>query len=221
MIYIDKSNRCTEFDEYVNNDSLSDWVECKTEIKLKLHQHLWSEQQGLCIYCQQEIPKKKQTEASSEITSHIEHIRPRRGVNSNKYAHLQFCYNNLSVSCEGFDCKSDERKKEFCEHRKNNEYDESKFLNPVECSNIEDYFIYDINGNIHPNLSKNQESIDKAEYMIKKVLHLNNPILKKMRQRQYDLVMEEQLLGINIEEYLEPDYDLLPSFYSMLKQLFL
>ena len=115
MRYIDKSNRYAEFDEYVNNDSPSVWNELKTEIKLKLHQHLWRTQQGLCIYCQQEVPEKKEKEY--KIRSHIEHIRPR-----SQYAHLIFCYKNLSVSCEGFDCKTEslKPKKEFCEHNRDN-----------------------------------------------------------------------------------------------------
>ena len=180
MIYIDKSNRCAEFDEYVKNDSPSDWNEFKTDIKLELHQHLWREQQGLCIYCQPEVPEKKQTEY--KITSHIEHIRPRRGSNRDKYAHLQFCYKNLSVSCEGFDCKSDKRKQEFCEHRKGNEYDEGKFLNPVECKNIEDYFVYTIDGKIFPNPDQNQEDIAKAKYMISSVLDLDHPTLNATKK---------------------------------------
>jgi uncharacterized protein (TIGR02646 family) len=221
MRYIDKSRRCAEFDEYVNNDSPSVWEEFKTDIKLKLHQHLWREQQGLCIYCQQEVPEKTETEY--KIRSHIEHIRPRRGFNRDKYVHLTFCYENLSVSCEGFDCKTDDSlnpKKEFCEHNKHNEYDEDKFLNPVECKDIEDYFSYEINGKIRPNSNKNQEDISKAEYMIE-ILYLNHPTLTNMRNKQYQLIIEQQKNGIDIKEFLNPHYDLLPGFYTMLKQLFL
>ncbi len=220
MRYIDKSNRCIEFDEYVNSDSPSDWNEFKTDIKLKLHQHLWREQQGLCIYCQQEVPEKTKTEY--KISSHIEHIRPRRGHNLYKYAHLTFCYNNLSVSCEGFDCKMDDSsnpKKEFCEHNKGNKYDEDKFLNPVECKDIEDYFFYDTNGKIYPNDEKNDEDISKAKEMIN-ILYLNHPTLTKMRKKQYQLIIQQQEKGLDIEEFLNPHYEL-PGFYTMLKQLFL
>ncbi|MDM8557759.1 retron system putative HNH endonuclease [Candidatus Parabeggiatoa sp. HSG14] len=220
MRYIDKSNRCAEFDEYVNKYSPSDWNEFETKIKLKLHQHLWYEQQGLCIYCQQEVPEKKEKEY--KIRSHIEHIRPRRGHNRDKYAHLIFCYKNLSVSCEGFDCKTENSnpKKEFCEHRKGNEYDEDKFLNPVEYNDIEDYFVYDIEGKIHPNPRKNQEEKAKAEYMTS-VLDLNHSTLIDMRKEQYQLIIEQQENGLDIEDFLNPHYDLLPGFYTMLKQLFL
>jgi len=217
MRYINKSNRSAEFDEYVNHDSPSVWSEFKTDIKLKLHQHLWREQQGLCIYCQQEVPEKKETEY--KIRSHIEHIRPRSRP---QYAHLTFCYKNLSVSCEGFFCKTEslKPKKEFCEHRKGNEYNEDKFLNPVERDNIEDYFIYDIEGKIYPNSNKNQEDRTKAEYMIL-ILDLNHPKLTDIRKEQYQLIIEQQEKGLDIEEFLNPHYDFLPAFYTMLKQLFL
>jgi uncharacterized protein (TIGR02646 family) len=217
MRYIDKSNRCAEFDEYVNNDSPSVWNEFQTNIKLKLHRHLWHEQQGLCIYCQQQVPEKTETEY--KIRSHIEHIRPRSRP---QYAHLTFCYKNLSVSCEGFDCKTESLnpKKEFCEHRKGNEYDEEQFLNPVELSDIEDYFIYDIDGKIHPNSNKNQKHRTQAEYMIS-ILDLNHPKLIDLRKEQYQLMIEQQENGLEIEEFLAPHYDLLPAFYTMLKQLFL
>ena len=214
MRYIDKSRRCTEFDEYVNSDSPSVWREFKTDIKLKLHQHLWREQQGLCIYCQQSVPKKMEVEYS--IRSHIEHIRPQK-----PYINLVFCYKNLSISCEGFDCNTEDTnpKKEFCEHRKGNEYDGDKFLNPVECEDIEDYFTYDIEGKIHPNRRKSQQEIIKAEYMIK-ILHLNHRNLIKMRKEQYNVIITDQVNGLDIKDFLSPNYDFLPSFYSMLKQLF-
>jgi uncharacterized protein (TIGR02646 family) len=160
---------------------------------------------------------KKKTEY--KIRSHIEHIRPRSRP---QYAHLIFCYRNLSVSSEGFFCKTEilNPKKEFCEHRKGNEYDEDKFLNPVERNDIEDYFVYDIEGKIHPNSSKNQEDRTKAEYMIS-ILDLNHSKLIDIRKEQYQLIIEQQENGLDIEEFLNPHYDLLPAFYAMLKQLFL
>lgn len=220
MRYIDKSQRCIEFDEYMNGHSPMAWNEFRTDIKLKLHQHLWREQQGLCIYCQQQVPEKKEIESSNDIRSHIEHIRPQK-----PYTNLVFCYKNLSISCEGFDCNTEDTKpkKEFCEHRKGNEYDEDKFLNPVECETIEDYFIYDIEGRIYPNERDQKEVIEKAKYMIK-ILDLNNSGLVKMRKTQYDLIIEQANEFDNefdIENFLSPNYNLLPAFYSMLKQLFL
>jgi hypothetical protein len=90
----------------------------------------------------------------------------------------------------------------------------------VECKDIEDYFSYEINGKIRPNPNKNQEDISKAEYMIE-ILYLNHPTLTNMRNKQYQLIIEQQKNGIDIKEFLNPHYDLLPGFYTMLKQLFL
>jgi len=213
MRYIDKSKRCVEFDEYLNHNTLFDWNELQTHLKIRLHQHLWREQQGLCIYCQQGVPEKTGTEY--HIKSHIEHIRPRK-----KYPASTFKYDNLSVSCEGFDCKTEDRKKEFCEHRKGDEYNEDKFLNPTEIIEIEEYFIYDIEGGIYPNSLKNQNDKEKAEYMIS-ILDLNHKILKNMRKEQYQTIVESEINGENIKDILNPNYETLESFYSMLKQLFL
>ncbi len=213
MRYIDKSRRCPEFDNYITSDSPSDWNEFLSDIKLKLHRHLWKEQKGLCVYCEQGIPEKKGLEY--RIRSHIEHIRPR---SKDEYKHLTFCYTNLSVSCEGFDSRADENpKKEFCEHRKGDEYDEEKFLNPVELPDIEDYFEYDIEGKIFPNSKRNDIDMKKAEYMVK-ILELNNETLTDMRREQYETVIEDQLDDFG--DFLNPDYEILPPFYSMLKQLF-
>ncbi len=205
MRFIDKSERCPEFDNYVANEKPSVWNAFDDNIKLKLHQHLWREQKTLCIYCQQQTPLKKEKQASENIRSHIEHIRPQ-----SPYTHLIFDYNNLSLSCEGFDCDTRDKKpkKEFCEHRKGNEYDENKFLNPIELPDIENYFEYDIEGKIHPT-SKDNAKAQKAQYMID-ILHLDHGTLNDMRKEAY-------LFSIDSEYPQTPE--VLPPFYSMLKQL--
>lgn len=204
MRFIDKSECCPDFDNYIANDKPSAWKDFDDNIKLKLHQHLWREQKTLCIYCQQQTPLKKEKQASEEIRSHIEHIRPQ-----STYPNLIFDYSNLSVSCEGFDCDTKDKnpKKEFCEHRKHNKYDESNFLNPIELSDIETYFEYDIEGKIHPT-SKDKK---KAKYMID-LLYLNHQKLIDMRKEVYLFSISEK------DEYLSTP-EVLPPFYSMLKQL--
>lgn len=201
MRYIDKSKRCSDFDNYTAPCFPISWNEFDTGAKLALHQHLWQEQKGLCVYCQQQIPFKKSKQSSQQICSHIEHIRPRT-----TYPELTFVYCNLSISCEGFNCKTIDKhpKKEFCEHRKGHEYDEDRFLNPIELREIEDYFEYDIEGKIHPTTL----FPEKAEYMIK-ILDLNHPDLIDMRKSIYeDVIAGEIKLTLGI----------FPSFYSMLKQ---
>jgi len=65
-----------------------------------------------------------------------------------------------------------------------------------------------------------QKNRTKAEYMIA-ILDLNHSKLIDIRKEQYQLIIEQQENGLDIEEFLNPHYDLLPAFYMMLKQLFL
>jgi len=217
MRYIDKSNRCVEFDTWVTEDKPENWRDFPkypTDVKHVLHNHLWREQQGLCVYCQQAIPEKKTAQSSEQIRSHIEHIRPR---SLPKYSGLTFDYSNLSVSCQGFDCAATGKpKQEFCEHRKANEYDENLFLHPVEQQDIEDHFEYNVIGEIYPNPSKSESEQQKANYMIK-ILALNHKTLTQLRARAAQVFNgnREQISGV-----LNPNDVLLPEFYSMLKFLF-
>lgn len=214
MRYIRKTEKCQEFEEYIAAAQPTRW-DVPGDIKLKLHLHLWREQQGLCIYCQQGIPEKKQREYPR---SHIEHIRP-KGLA--QYAHLAFCHANLSVACEGFDCRraSERPPQEFCEHRKGDAYDEARFLNPVGLAEIESYFEYDNKGNIYPNSSKSAFEQKQAEYMIE-LLELQHEALKDMRRENYQMLLEQELNGADILKMLDPEQTELLPFYSMLKQFF-
>lgn len=66
MRYIDKTNRCEAFDNFVTTYRgrlRNDWEKFKkirsgNIIRLTLHQHSWRLQKGLCAYCEQEIPEK-------------------------------------------------------------------------------------------------------------------------------------------------------------------
>lgn len=210
MRYIDKSDCCKAFDQYLINSRPSAWNEFDDNIKLILHQYLYYEQGGLCIYCQQKLIPKTEKESSAHIRSHIEHIRPR-----SSYKDLTFDYCNLSVSCEGFDCEipktNKQPKKEFCEHRKANEYDENYFLNPIEVKDIEYYFIYDdLTLEILPKHKEGTEEFKKAEYMIR-ILDLNHHKLIRMR--------EKVVKDIEINGPYEKHESILPPFYSMLFQL--
>ncbi len=206
MRYIDKSHRCLQFDEYIIQYTPSSWAEFNGEVKLTLHQHLWIEQGTLCIYCQQQVPPKAEKQASAQIRSHIEHIHPRQ-----KFPQFIFEYKNLSISCEGFDCYStaQQPKREFCEHRKGDEYDSARFLNPIELQDIESYFEYDFEGRIYPTAKDKA----RAEYMID-ILNLNHPTLIGMRKSIYEAVIyPDNPLDIRSEFPF-----ILPAFYSMLKQ---
>jgi uncharacterized protein (TIGR02646 family) len=210
MRYIDKYNCCQVFDQYLSNSRPSAWNEFNDNIKLILHQHLYNEQGGLCIYCQQKLLPKTEKESNAHIRSHIEHIRPRAS-----YAYLTFDYCNLSISCEGFDCEipktNKKQKQEFCEHRKANEYDEDYFLNPIEVKDIQDYFVYDdLTLEILPKHKEGTEAFKKADYM-RKISDLNHKKLIRMR--------EKVVKDIERNGPYEKHEKLLPPFYSMLFQL--
>jgi hypothetical protein len=81
MRYINKSNRCIAFDSYIARARPTTW-HIKANYKLILHQHLWAEQKGLCVYCQQSIRKKlvKDSLANPLHPSHIEHICPKEAA---------------------------------------------------------------------------------------------------------------------------------------------
>ncbi len=126
--------------------------ECKNLFQLRMLE----EQQYLCAYCERKI--------ESDVI-HIEHIKPRR------YLEKICDYNNLILSCNGSQCpdvnqEAYQDKIHSCGHHpaKGNSFNEEKFLNPVELTNISDYFAYDIDtGRIEPST----KDPVKAEYMIK------------------------------------------------------
>jgi len=213
MKYIRKSTCCTQFAEWFTENQASCWSELPTEVKHTLHSHLWREQQGLCVYCQQAIPEKAAKQRSTQIRSHIEHIRPR-----SVYPDRMFDYDNLSISCEGFDCTAaTPQKKKFCEHRKADEYDENQFLNPIEQQEIANYFEYDIEGRIFANHLRSNTDQQKANYMIK-ILALDHKELNRLRESSYSQLIQEN--NSDIKELLNPDVPLLPAFYPMLNFLF-
>jgi uncharacterized protein (TIGR02646 family) len=130
MKYIDKSkNPCEEFIAFVNEhqSDLEEWDDLTnncgkegSDIKKTLHNHLVDEQKGLCIYCEQEIHKKEEDKNFCE-GEHIEHVKPK---DKNSFPHLTFAYENLAVSCAGYNKqKNDKQKKgQFCGHKKGNKY---------------------------------------------------------------------------------------------------
>ncbi|MEY4936917.1 MAG: hypothetical protein RIS64_3276 [Bacteroidota bacterium] len=224
MRYIDKSNRCQQFDDFVETYRgrlRNDWEKFKkvkggSEIRLLLHQHLWLHQKGLCAYCEQEIPEK--TKPDEDAKSHFEHIRPKK-----RFPTLTYEFKNLIVSCEGFDLSTIvDKKRQFCGHFKDNDFDkyrEDIFLNPTENQAITSYFRFDSEGRIEPNPLKTMAEQKQARYMIE-TLGLDNPVLNEMRKNQYDFWLEKQMEWSNEQLLAELDekQPLLPAFHSLLKQ---
>lgn len=234
MRFIDKSYRSVDFDVFVESYKgrlkSKKWEGLKKmdsatptgrEIQLILYQHLWQEQKGLCIYCEQQLEEK--LASTDQDFSHIEHIKPKK-----LHKDLTFEQSNLTVSCDGFDTrnKNPETQKDFCGHKKLRKYDENLFLNPLEIQNIEDFFDYDIEGNMFPAKNLAVSDLAKAVYTID-LLNLQHETLIFMRKEQYELILNdfmasetEQEQNAYLDDLLDPNYDRYPAFYSMLKKLF-
>jgi uncharacterized protein (TIGR02646 family) len=221
MRYIEKTNTCLFFENWKITNTPTNWNHFNdSTVKLALHQHLWKEQKGLCIYCQQSVPQKVSVNAGSILhPSHLEHIRPKD--NHLPYTHLTFDHSNLSVSCDGFDVNDTRKSPDFCGHKKENVFDDALFLHPIEIADIESFFEYDLNGRIKPSTTKSSIEQNQAQYSID-LLNLKDATLKQMREDNYNEVLQlEQNGDIVIDDYLNENEPELPKFYSMLKQMFM
>jgi len=117
-----------------DTNTLTLWNEYLAQNKRKLRKHiLENEQNSLCCYCEGKINVEN---------SHLEHIKPK----SLDPINLTFDYKNISVSCNGICDSGNER--EYCGHKKENSFDQTKFLNPTIIKNIREYFKYEIDGEI-------------------------------------------------------------------------
>ncbi|MEB4592817.1 retron system putative HNH endonuclease [Candidatus Thiothrix sp. Deng01] len=152
----------------------SPWGDFKNPCKKMFKDFLAQEQHGLCGYCERDL---------SSTSSHLEHIAPRE-----RYKHLKFVYENLIVSCDGgFLCQGKMLNKESCGHRKDNEYDEQLFLNPVQLPDISTCFHFD--NETGAIIAASQASDEAANYTIR-ILNLNAPYVRDARMNARDVLLE-------------------------------
>ena len=170
MHYIRKKLSPDFFESEKSQQSFKDdpaWnnLHCKTQLRF----HLMNEQNQLCIYCERQI---------DENNTHIEHI-----LAQTDNPQLRFNYSNLVVSCNGDQCKPIVKDKyqpknvHSCGHKKDDDLDIDKFLNPVKDVNIKKYFSY--NKTTCAICCSGKEST-KANYTIN-LLNLDNPRLNNER----------------------------------------
>ena len=239
MRHIKKVKLCQDFDNYVKETGLDKYLdeyikdsslrvkpwkkltqdngivqEKGVRAKGKLAKHLYEEQKGLCIYCQQSFHNVIDDRNLSDI-SHIEHIKPK---SRKKYPEDTFNQNNLALSCNGFDCNvfENEKKEQFCGHKRDDKFRTTLFLNPVEIEEIEQYFKYNLEGEISIPEELENNKKKKSQYMIE-LLDLNHKELIIMRKNTYDNYIKYH--ENEIDEFLDENVEVLPSFFSMLKQL--
>lgn len=102
----------------------------------------------------------------------------------------------------------------YCQQSKSR-FNEAFHLHPFEKPDIEDFFEYNLKGEI----KASAKDPEKAEYMIG--LHqLDHQKLTDMRQRQRLLIAQKIRQGLDIDTYLDPTQPELPKFFSMLRKLF-
>lgn len=194
-------------------------IKVGSNAKRALHEHLWREQKGLCIYCMQEIHK---TRLNSD--SHLEHL-----MNKSQFKELIFEYDNLSVSCNGYDCSTDQDSKgknQFCGHYKDKknkkpEFIAEKYINPCEDENIESYFEYDVEGRIKPARNIEPDIKGKASYMID-LINLNDDGLVSARKAAYESLIESEIQEGEkfVLDLLDEKNKFFLGYHSMLKSLF-
>ena len=180
MRFITKKNRVPLLDTFRDNhpyhgEKVSDfWGKLyhsdNGTTKTMVFNHILGEQKFLCGYCQQKMRVKN----NENKKGHVEHVIP-KSFNPK----LIFEYNNLIVSCDGYDHTGAEIQKiyEFCGHRKDREepgaqaprFQQNLFLNPTTVSDVElivnalskkKYTIEEI-------LDENRESLEAFHSMIK------------------------------------------------------
>jgi len=165
---------------------LSVWTDYYANKKRSLKEYILEyEQNGLCGYCESKVDNS---------TSHLEHIKPK----SLNLEELTFKYENILVSCNG-KCHTDTNVPESCGHKKDHEYDETLFLNPIETIDISDYFKYTHNGNIQ----SSTKDVVKSDYMIRLLdLEPNNNNLQEARKKS--LVEFQSVVSKHALKYDKP-----------------
>jgi len=187
MRYIEKLEAPQSFINKTSGlNSWDDYHTCCNRQKRALRKYILKyEQNNLCIYCESKI-------SSSNDSSHTEHIKPK---DSNMYPELTFEYTNLVVSCNG-NCHNEDNdnSRHTCGHIKDNEYDENKFLNPVEVRDLRDYFKYD-DYKIEPSYKDS----NRALYM-RDTLHLNDGGLPQARKKALEIFIRKMKLFQDLNE---------------------
>ncbi len=139
--------------------NLSNWDDYLGKDKRAIKKHILdNEQKFLCCYCESKVDV-------SLVYTHLEHLKPKE-----IYSDLTFDYNNLLVSCDGkHETNTSNNSHQTCGHKKDNDYDENLFLNPVAIADIENYFKYDSQTG---RIINSESNSNRADYTIR-VLQLN------------------------------------------------
>ena len=205
---ITASDSKEKLEEKIRNLGTKYWKKVKTGCKDSIKESILKEQQFLCAYCEKEIK-------SYADVAHLEHIKPK-----SIYLERCFDYDNLVMSCNG-DQSSDVNKEDYednihsCGHPKKSNFDEKRFLNPVDLTNISDYFSYDIDTG---KIQASEKEPTKAQYMIE-LLNLDNPYLNNSRINARKSLLKKVIKSKYPEQEIQKllNSDLSPAFISYLR----
>ncbi len=207
-----QSPECFEDEKSSRNfNEKTKWKRFGNPCKKKLTDHVKKEQNYLCIYCECDV-------GGIESNVHLEHVKPQ-----SKYPEHRWDYNNLVVSCVGYDTHR-KKEKQSCGSHTHDDYNESLFLNPVQLVDIFEYFVFAIKSDRTNNIEEgmifpanNENKYEKAKHTIE-CLGLNADHL--IRER---IVAKELFTDLS----REPDFDVMatldesPPFVSFLRYCFL
>ncbi|MCA8082697.1 retron system putative HNH endonuclease [Burkholderia cenocepacia] len=147
--------------------------------KQDLHQTLLAEQGWVCCYCGRE---------TNVGSSHIEHFRPQHS-----YEELELQFENLHASCLR---QMDPRAPLHCGHAKKNDFDENRFISPLDPS-CETRFSFSALGGIIPSDAMDERAI----YMID-LLQLNSPVLQALRSEAISMALSPEFLSTMSDDEL-------------------
>ena len=144
MLKIHKAPEPSFFSDFKKKEAPKNW-DAFSPIAQQLREYILTNEQTigdetLCVYCEKKV---------SQVTSHIDHVRPKGG---GKFPKLFDKYQNLTVSCQS---------KGHCGHAKGGSYD-AKFINPIE-ENPGDFMTYEIStGKIVPVASSKHDRVKRT-----------------------------------------------------------
>lgn len=186
MLFITKGEEPEWLLEYKRKNPKSKYSDSSfAEYRQELSDVLRKEQKYLCAYCCGRI---------SADNSHNEHIEPQnpKGGTSDK----SLVYTNIVASCNGIGNSRN------CGEYKENRYDESRFVSPLN-EKCEECFSYYPNG-----------TIQGDSYTID-LLNLNSYALKEARAAVYKVI--KNMSKDDIRLIFNAQGDELPQFYNVIK----
>lgn len=172
-------------------------------------------QKGLCAYYEIKINDPL-------IGCHLEHIKPK-----SKFKNKTFDYENIILSCFSSDNLNSRDPSISCGHHKLSNFDENLFISPIN-QNCNDYFDYDLLGNIKPKNGLDEDDIEKAIYTID-LLNLNSHRLVRKRNEiideGYKIIKELESDTESLIQFLDLEFEILNneyvfSFINLRKQYF-